>query len=59
MDANKVVLMGRGLKEATVREEAEFIIDGSQAGPGMLMIMMNVKSLQIFFCFPIFVMFKF
>ena len=33
-DANKVILTGRGLKEATVREEAEFIIDGSQAGPG-------------------------
>ncbi|XP_078312685.1 filamin-C-like isoform X3 [Crassostrea virginica] len=32
-DANKVILTGRGLKEATVREEAEFIIDGSQAGP--------------------------
>lgn len=33
-DANKVILTGRGLKEAIVREEAEFIIDGSQAGPG-------------------------
>ncbi|XP_062567858.1 filamin-A-like isoform X3 [Saccostrea cucullata] len=32
-DANKVILTGRGLKEATVREEAEFVIDGSQAGP--------------------------
>ncbi|XP_052706918.1 filamin-C-like isoform X4 [Crassostrea angulata] len=32
-DANKVILTGRGLKEAIVREEAEFIIDGSQAGP--------------------------
>ncbi|KAK3094337.1 hypothetical protein FSP39_000435 [Pinctada imbricata] len=33
-DSNKVILTGRGLKEATVREEAEFVIDGSQAGPG-------------------------
>ncbi|XP_056004557.1 filamin-C-like isoform X2 [Ostrea edulis] len=33
-DANKVILTGRGLKEATVREEADFVIDGSQAGPG-------------------------
>lgn len=33
-DANKVILTGRGLKEAIVREEGEFIIDGSQAGPG-------------------------
>ncbi|XP_056004558.1 filamin-A-like isoform X3 [Ostrea edulis] len=32
-DANKVILTGRGLKEATVREEADFVIDGSQAGP--------------------------
>ena len=30
----KVVLSGRGLKEAKVKEEAEFVIDGSQAGPG-------------------------
>ncbi|XP_061194597.1 filamin-C-like isoform X3 [Saccostrea echinata] len=35
-DANKVILTGRGLKEATVREEAEFVIDGSQAGPEYL-----------------------
>jgi len=35
-DASKLVLTGRGLKEATVREEAEFIIDGSQAGKGRL-----------------------
>ncbi|XP_052782579.1 filamin-B-like isoform X2 [Mya arenaria] len=33
-DASKLILTGRGLKEATVREEAEFIIDGSQAGKG-------------------------
>ncbi|XP_052106412.1 filamin-A-like isoform X1 [Mytilus californianus] len=31
---NKVILTGRGLKEASVREEAEFNIDGTQAGPG-------------------------
>ncbi|XP_069103438.1 filamin-B-like isoform X5 [Argopecten irradians] len=34
-DANKVILTGRGLKEAKVREEAEFVIDGSQAGSGV------------------------
>ncbi|XP_059143816.1 filamin-B-like, partial [Physella acuta] len=33
-DPSKVWLTGRGLKEAIVREEAEFVIDGSQAGPG-------------------------
>lgn len=33
---NKVILTGRGLKEASVREEAEFNIDGTQAGPGKL-----------------------
>ncbi|KAL4220761.1 hypothetical protein ACF0H5_021155 [Mactra antiquata] len=33
-DASKLILTGRGLKEAVVREEAEFVIDGSQAGRG-------------------------
>ena len=32
----KVVLTGRGLKEAIVRQEAEFVIDGVEAGPGKL-----------------------
>ena len=32
----KVVLTGRGLKEAIVRQEAEFVIDGTEAGPGMM-----------------------
>ena len=30
----KVVLTGRGLKEAVVGQEAEFVIDGMEAGPG-------------------------
>ena len=30
----KVVLTGRGLKEARVREEAEFVVDGRGAGAG-------------------------
>ncbi|CAD5125182.1 DgyrCDS13424 [Dimorphilus gyrociliatus] len=30
----KVILTGSGLQNARVREEAEFVIDGSQAGPG-------------------------
>ncbi|XP_076454335.1 filamin-C-like isoform X1 [Babylonia areolata] len=33
-DPCKVILTGRGLKEATVHEEAEFTIDASQAGAG-------------------------
>ncbi|KAH9509017.1 hypothetical protein Btru_048613 [Bulinus truncatus] len=33
-DPSKVWLSGQGLKEAVIREEAEFFIDGSQAGPG-------------------------
>ncbi|XP_048246440.1 filamin-B-like isoform X6 [Haliotis rufescens] len=33
-DITKIILSGRGLKEATVREEAKFFIDGSQAGRG-------------------------
>lgn len=34
IDAGRVRLRGRGLTEAVVREQAEFIIDGSEAGPG-------------------------
>ncbi|XP_050389012.1 filamin-B isoform X3 [Patella vulgata] len=34
LDPSKVILTGRGLKEAIIREEAEFLIDGSQAGLG-------------------------
>ncbi len=31
---DKVVLTGRGLQEARVNQEAEFVIDGTEAGPG-------------------------
>ncbi len=31
----KVVLTGRGLQEARVNQEAEFVIDGTEAGPGV------------------------
>ncbi|GAU89920.1 hypothetical protein RvY_02412-2 [Ramazzottius varieornatus] len=34
IDASRVRLRGKGLTEAKVKEEAEFIIDGSDAGPG-------------------------
>ena len=34
VDASKIILTGRGLREAVVREEADFMIDGSQAGQG-------------------------
>ncbi|KAL8600676.1 hypothetical protein ACOMHN_006742 [Nucella lapillus] len=34
LDPTKVILTGRGLKEAIVQEEAEFIIDASHAGHG-------------------------
>ena len=34
VDASRVKLRGRGLTEAIVRQEAEFIIDGAEAGPG-------------------------
>ena len=30
----KVILTGRGLKEARLREDAEFVIDGTEAVPG-------------------------
>ena len=30
----KVILTGRGLREARLREETEFVIDGTEAGPG-------------------------
>ena len=32
IDHSKVVLTGRGLKEARVKEEAEFVIDGAEKG---------------------------
>jgi filamin len=34
IDHSKVILIGQGLKEARVREESQFTIDGSQSGPG-------------------------
>ena len=34
---DKVVLTGVGLQTARVNEHAEFIIDGSSAGPGQFM----------------------
>ena len=41
----KVVLTGRGLKEARLREEAEFVIDGTEAGAGQPQVTLSgVKS---------------
>ncbi|PAA77144.1 hypothetical protein BOX15_Mlig033128g4 [Macrostomum lignano] len=40
-DNTKVVLSGRGLKEARVKEEAAFLVDGSQAGRGRPAIRMT------------------
>ncbi len=37
----KVVLTGRGLQEARVKEEAEFVIDGTDAGPGEHFTLIN------------------
>lgn len=47
-DASKLILTGRGLKEAVVREEAEFVIDGSQAGRGTNLIIkhLNVTNMS-------------
>ena len=36
IDHEKVVLTGLGLQEAIVNQQAEFIIDGTEAGPGQL-----------------------
>ncbi|CAH1781771.1 unnamed protein product [Owenia fusiformis] len=44
VDHTKVILTGRGLKEASVSEEAEFIIDGSQAGPGKPIVTLEGTS---------------
>lgn len=53
-DPSKLILTGRGLKEAVVREEAEFLIDGSQAGKGTPEVILsgvraevNVKTVPI------------
>lgn len=40
-DHTRVVLRGHGLTGAKVGEEAEFIIDGSEAGPGILCLYLN------------------
>lgn len=34
-DHSRVMLRGRGLSSANINEEAEFVIDGSEAGPGV------------------------
>lgn len=41
----RVVLTGRGLAGARCHEEAEFTIDGSQAGPGTISCNCNSESL--------------
>ena len=33
----RVILTGPGLKEARVRELNEFVVDGTEAGPGALL----------------------
>lgn len=38
----RVVLSGSGLSTATCGQQAEFIIDGSQAGPGMLILLVTL-----------------
>ena len=35
LNHEKVILTGRGLQEARVNQEAEFVIDGTDAGPGI------------------------
>ncbi|CDW56612.1 Putative filamin [Trichuris trichiura] len=41
INARKVITSGSGLKEACTKVEAEFIIDGTQAGPGLPMCRMT------------------
>ncbi|PAA56352.1 hypothetical protein BOX15_Mlig020762g1 [Macrostomum lignano] len=43
-DHTKVILSGRGLKEARVNEEAAFLIDGSQAGRGQPAVRLSMAS---------------
>lgn len=55
-DPSKVILTGRGLKEAIVREEAEFLIDASQAGEGKLAyICLATDSFDLIYFWVIFV----
>lgn len=39
INIEKVVLTGRGLQEGRVGEESEFVIDGTDAGPGKIYIL--------------------
>ena len=43
----KVILTGRGLKEARLREDAEFVIDGTEAGPGASCLRAVVMYLNV------------
>jgi len=45
----RVILSGSGLSTATCGQQAEFIIDGSQAGPGMLILLVAFSS--VFFSY--------
>lgn len=45
-DHTKVILSGRGLKEARVGEEAAFLIDGSQAGRGQPAVRVSMASVS-------------
>lgn len=43
----RVVLSGSGLSTATCGQQAEFMIDGSQAGPGMLILLVVFSCVLI------------
>lgn len=50
----RVTLSGSGLTTATCGQQADFTIDGSQAGPGMYIVVITHYILLLFFYFSIY-----
>ncbi|XP_078695186.1 filamin-B-like [Branchiostoma floridae x Branchiostoma belcheri] len=46
-DPNKVVVSGSGIREAFVNEVAEFVLDGSDAGPGEPMCVLRGREEEV------------
>ena len=43
----RVVVLGPGLMSANCNEEAEFIVDGSNAGPGKWLYKLNIRPVKL------------
>ena len=64
INLDKIILTGQGLHQAKVNQQAEFVIDGTEAGPGMewdmssmLLIMQSCRCLILYNKFNLFTAF--